>query len=547
MMRVTPPSVQWKCFAGGFVLLAVLFTASCSHRETQVTQATREKILLVGNRSEPSDLDPHTISGVPEKNIVGTLFEGLTRTDPATLEPRPGVAERWDVSADALTYTFHLRADAKWSDGKTVTAQDFLVSFKRVLSPALAADSADEMYPVVNAEAYHKGTLKDFNQVGFRAIDERTFEMRLRHPAGFLLKSMATRIWYPVPVHAIEKFAPLTQRGSAWTRPGNLVGNGPFVLHTWEPNRFVEVRRSPTYWNRATVLLNGVRFIPLEGESAEEAAFRAGQLHITGSVPTTKLDVYRKNAPELLRIHPYSGVYYYSFNVTKPPFNDVRLRRALAMAVDRESIVKNITRAGETPAYHFTIEGIDGYVSHARTRLDFDAARKLLAEAGYPRGQGLPPIRLLFNTAENHRAIAEAVQQTWKRELGIELKLENQEWRVYLESMKQKDYDISRAGLIMEPYDPSQFLKVFASPTGFNRTGWSDPDFSRLYEEVMNTANREQREVLMQRMEQILTDAMPILPIYYYTNQYLIDPSVHGMVENLLANVPYEQMWVGSK
>jgi oligopeptide transport system substrate-binding protein len=396
----------------------------------------------------------------------------------------------------------------------------------------------------VNAEDYHKGTLKDFAQVGFRAVNDRTLEVRLRHPAGFLLKTMASRSWFPVPLHVLEKFGSPTKPGNPWTRPGNLVSNGPFVLHEWQPNRHVEVRVNPTYWNAASVRLNGVRFIPLENHSAEEAAFRAGQLHKTEAVPLAKIDAYRKEAPDKLHIHPYSGVYYYNFNVTKPPFNDVRLRRALAMAVDRVSIVNHITRAGETPAYHFTIEGIDGYVSRARTRLDFDAARRLLAEAGFPGGRGLPPVTLLYNTAENHRAIAESLQQTWRRELGIELKLENQEWRVYLANMQQKAYEICRAGLIMEPYDPSQFLQVFTTDSGFNRTGWSDAEYDRLYNEVMHTVDREKRLELMQRMEQILTDAMPILPVYYYTEQYLMLPSVRGWSNNLLALGPFERVWL---
>jgi oligopeptide transport system substrate-binding protein len=526
------------------ILMLALLAAGCGRRETQVEMATRQQLMLVGNGAEPSDLDPQTITGVPEANIVYTLFEGLTRTDPTTLEARPGVAERWDVSGDAKTYTFHLRADAKWSDGKALTAHDFISSFRRMLAPELASDNADQMYPVVNAEGYHKGTLKDFSQVGFRAIDDRTLEVRLRHPAGYLLKTMASRVWFPVPMHVLEKFGPVLKPGSPWTRAGNLVCNGPFVLHEWQPNRHVEVRRSPTYWNRATVRLSGVRFVPMENQSAEEAAFRAGQLHLTMSVPLTKLDVYRREAPEQLKIHPYSGVYYYNFNVTRPPFDDVRLRQALAMSVDRETIVKRITRAGETPAYHFTIEGIDGYVSRARTRLDFEAARKLLAEAGFPAGRGLPPVTLLYNTSENHRAIAEAVQQTWKTELGLDVRLENQEWRVYLDSMQQKAFQICRAGVIMEPYDPSQFLQVFNKDSGFNRTGWSDPEYDKLYGQVMQTADRPQRLELMQRMEKILTDAMPILPVYYYTKSYLMHPSVRGSAENLMARIPYERIWL---
>lgn len=527
-----------------FVLLGVLWLAGCSKRETLVDRATRDGIMLVGNGAEPSDLDPQTITGIPERNITAAMFEGLTRSDPTTLEARPGAAERWDISADGLIYTFHLRAGLQWSDGVPLTAKDFYASFRRLLSPQLASDNADQLYLIVNAEAYHKGTLKDFSQVGLRVIDDRTLELRLRYPAPFLLKTMAARSWYPVPMHVIEKHGDPLLPGNQWTRAGNHVGNGPFVLKAWESNSFVELARSPTYWNRATVKLNGIRFIPIENQPAEEAAFRSGQLHKTERVPLAKIAVYRREAPEKLHIHPFSGVYYFNFNVKEAPFTDVRVRRALAMAVDRESLVRNVTLAGETPAYHFTPEGLGGYTSRARTKLDFDEARRLLAEAGYPGGKGLPPITLLYNTAENHRAIAEALQQTWKRELGIELKLENQEWKVYLSNMQHGFYQLCRAGLIMEPYDPTQFLRVFTKDSGFNRTNWSDPEYDRLYEEIMQSNDPVKRLEMMQRMEEILTDAMPILPVYYYTNQYLMDPRVKGWEDNLLALGPFEQVWL---
>lgn len=535
-----------RAVAVAVLLLAGGLTAGCGGGKggTQVEQATRENIMLVGNGAEPSDIDPQTITGIPERNITVTLFEGLTRVDPTTLDPLPGVAERWTVSPDGLTYTFYLRADAKWSDDRPLTTQDFLNSFRRILTPELGSDNADEMYPVVNAEQYHKGQLKDFAQVGFKAIDDRTLEVKLKHPASFLLKTMASRSWYPVPFHVLEKFGTPTKPGNQWTRPGNIVGNGPFVLKEWRPNQYVEVRRSPTYWNRASVKLEGVRFFPIESQVSEEAAFRAGQIHKTEAVPLNKIDVYRRDEPEKLHINPYSGVYYYVINITKPPFTDVRVRRALAMAIDRESIVKNVTRADQKPAYHFSIEGIDGYVSRARTKLDYDEARRLLTEAGFPGGKGVPPITLLYNTAENHRIIAEAVQQVWKRELGIDIRLENQEWRVFLDSLSQKNYQIGRRGLIMEPYDPSQFLKVFISSSGFNDTGWTDPEYDRLYEQVMNTVDRNQRNELMQKMEQILTDAMPVIPIYYYTNQYLLLPSVQGWSDNLLSLAPYDRAFL---
>jgi len=524
--------------------LLALFSAGCGQRETLVQKATREGIMIVGNGAEPSDLDPQTITGIPERNVTATLFEGLTRNDPKTLEAKPGVAKSWDVSDDGLIYTFHLREDAMWSDGKPVTAQDFYVSFRRLLSAQLGSDNADQLYLVAGAEEYHKGTLTDFSRVGFRVIDDHTLEVRLKYPAPFLLKTMGSRAWYPVPMHVLEKFGNPLLPGNAWTRPGNIVSNGPFKLKEWRPNSYIEVERNPLYWNRDAVKLNGVRFVPMENQPAEEAAFRAGQLHKTERVPLTKIPVYQREAPEKIHIHPFSGVYYFNFNVNRAPFDDVRVRRALAMAVDRVSLVSKVTLAGEIPAYHFTPEGIGGYVARARTKLDFDEARRLLAEAGYPGGKGMPPITLLYNTAENHRVIAEAIQQTWKHELGIDIKLENQEWKVYLDNMQHEFYQICRAGLIMEPYDPTQFLRVFTSDSGFNRTGWKNEEYDRLYNEVMHSNDEEERMEKMQRMEEILTDEMPILPIYYYTNQYLMDPSVKGWENNLLSLGPFEQVWL---
>ena len=542
-MKMLPFSPGGRLLAGA-AIATLLLTSGCGQRETQIQIAAKQGIMIVGNGAEPSDLDPQTITGIPERNITAAMFEGLTRNDPETLEALPGQAKSWAVTPDGLTYTFHLREGLVWSDGTPLTANDFYLSFRRLLSASLGSDNSDQLYDVLNAEAYHKGRDKDFSKVGFRVIDDLTLEIRLEHPASYLLKTLGSRTWVPVPLHVLEKFGDPLLPGSPWTRPGNLVCNGPFMLKEWKPNSYIEVERNPRYWNKATVKLHGIRFIPLENQPAEEAAFRSGQLHKTERVPLTKIAVYRRDNPEKLHIHPYSGVYYFSFNVNKAPFTDVRIRRALAMAVDRESLVRNVTLAGEIPAYHFTPEGISGYVSKARTKFDLDEARRLLAEAGYPGGKGLPPITLLYNTAENHRIIAEAIQQSWKIELGVDLRLENQEWKVYLDNMQQENYQMCRSGLIMDPYDPSQFLRVFTSDNGFNRTGWSDPEYDRLYDEVMNTADDAKRMELMQEMEKILTDAMPILPVYYYTNQYLMYPSVKGWADNLLSLGPFERVWL---
>jgi oligopeptide transport system substrate-binding protein len=523
----------------------VLVLCGCARRETDVQRATRENMLLVNNATEPADLDINLSTGAPEARLHEALFEGLTRLDPGTLEVEPGVAERWDISEDQLVYTFHLRANARWSDGHPVTAHDFLATVRRLLTPALASDRVQEMYYLAGAEDFYHGRIQDFDQVGVKVIDDRTIQYRLRYPKPFFLKSVARPTWCPIPRHVIERLNGMARRDSGWTRPENFVSNGPFVLKEWRPRQFLSVERSPTYWNRDTVRLSAVRYYPIESQTADELAFRAGQLHKTHVLPANKVEVWRREDPALLRSVPRSGTYFYAFNVTKPPFNDVRVRRALALTVDRELLTKHILGTGELPAYHFIVDGTGGsYVSKTNLPYDPPAARRLLAEAGFPEGRGFPQVAVLYNTTERHRTIAEAVQQMWRKELGIDISLRNEEWGVYLQSMDTKNFDIVRTGLLLEPYDPWMFLETYTTGFGFNRTGWSNAEYDRLVEALEAAADPVERESLAQQAEALLMQEVPIVPFHFYRENYLVHRDVQNWEDSLLEISAVGQAWL---
>jgi oligopeptide transport system substrate-binding protein len=533
-----------RCLQAGFVaatLLAVLFSSGCGRRMTRIEAGNRDQILHRGNGAEPQDIDPQVVTGTVEDHIItGGLFEGLLSEDPKDLHPIPGVAERWDVSDDGKTYTFHLRSNAKWSNGQPVTAQDFVRSYQRMLMPSLGAEYAYMLYVMVNAEAYNKGELKDFSKVGVKAIDDRTLQIQLNSPTPYFLSLVNHYSWFPVPVSVIERYGPIDQRGNRWTRPGNFVGNGPFNLAKWKINDVLIIKKSPTYWDAANVKLKEVRFYPIESYETEERAFRSGQLHMTYEAPLSKIDAYKRDHPELLRIDPFLGTYIYRFNTTKPPLNDVRVRRALGMAIDRVAIATQIRRAGETPAYSFTPPDTAGYTCRAKFPYDVEQARKLLAEAGYPDGKGFPKLTIMFNTLESHRTIAEAVQQMLKKNLNIDVELENQEWKVYIDSQRTLNYQIGRYAWIGDYVDPNSFLDMFVTGGGNNQTGWSNKDYDRYIAEAASTADPQKRFEAFQKAEAILLEEAPMVPIYHYTHPYFLQTNVQGWYPTLIDHHPYK-------
>ena len=503
-------------------------------------------IINVGNGAEPEGLDPHIVTGIPEHHIISTLFEGLVRMDPSGLSPTPGVAESWDVSDDGLRYTFRLRADAKWSDGSPLTSKDFAYAWRRMLTPSLGAEYAYMLYPMKNAQAYNEGTLTDFSQVGCEFPDDQTVIVELDNPTPYFLQLHGHYSWFPVQQKNVESTGAMDDRSGRWTRPGNLVGNGPYVLTRWAPNSVIEVRPNEHYWDTASVKNAGVNFYPINQELTEERMFRAGELHITENVPQSKVPEYLANTPELIRTDPWIGSYFYRVNTTRPALRDKRVRQALAMTIDREVICTRIMKAGETPAPFLTPPNVAGYTSESKIPYDVERARELLAEAGYPNGQGFPTINILYNTLDRHQTIAEAIQQMWKNSLGINVTLTNQEWKVYLSSTsnEQMDFDLARAGWIGDVVDAMNFLECFTTGNGNNRTGWSNAEYDRLVDESRQQNDIEKRHALYQQAEAIIVDEVPILPIFHYTRSFLIQKNVRGFPPNILAYYSYHHVWL---
>ena len=488
------------------------------------------------------DLDPHIVNGVSSFNVLSALLEGLVAEDPHDLHPVPGVAETWEISPDEKVYTFHLRRNARWSNGEPVLAGDFIDSYHRILSPALGSDVAYMLYPVANAEAFNTGKITDFSQVGFRKLDDWTLEITLASSTPYFLSLLSHYSWFPVHLPTIQKYGPAFERGSRWTRPGRFVGNGPFTLEEWRLNDRIRVQKSATYWDANTVSLNAIVFHTIDSNDVEERAFRSGQLHVTDSIPVNRIDRYRREHPELLRVDPYLGTYFFRVNVTKPALNNRLVRRALAMAIDRRAIVENVWRGGQLPAGCFTPPNTAGYTCEASIPYDTDGARKLLAEAGYPEARGLPPIEILFNSSENHKLTAEAIQQMWRKELKVNSALVNQEEKVYFDSRRQMNYQIIRSTWIGDYNDPNSFLNIWTTGGGNNQTGWSNAEYDRLIAEAEKTAEQAARYAAFQKAEAILLDQAPILPVYFYTHGFLLRPSVKGWFPTILDHHPYKHV-----
>ncbi len=498
-----------------------------------------KKILNYGNGAEPSDLDFQIVTGVPEHRLALTFFEGLVSEDPQ-LNVIPGVAEKWEISSDGLVYTFHLRADARWSNGDPVTADDFVQSYRRMITPALAAEYSYMLWLVVGAEDYNKGKLADFAQTGFKAPDPRTLQLTLRQAAPFLLHAMNHYAWFPLHIPTLKKFGALDRKSTPWTRPENFVGNGPYTLKEWRPNQKIIAVRSPTYWDREKIKIDEIDFFPVELADTEERMFRTGQLHVTNEVPLTKISVYQREQPDSLRIDPYNGIYFYRFNVKRKPFDDVRVRRALTLALDRETLVKKVTLAGEIPAYDFTPPDLAGYVSRYAFQSDLTEAKRLLAEAGYPDGKGFPKVELLYNTLEKHRTIAEALQQMWRKNLGIDLTLYNQEWKVYMDAQHTQNFQLQRAGWIADYVDPHSFFDMWETGGGNNDTNWGNPEYDRLLHTALDTKSTTARYEVYQQMEKILVEEMPVMPIFFYTRARLVSSKLKGFVTTPIDNYPWK-------
>ena len=534
-MRRLPPPRRATLVLTGLCLL--LGGAGCQKCETPVEAGNRTQTLQIGNASEPRDLDPHTAVSTTEANILLALFEGLVNYAPDGKSVVPGQAERWDLSPDGKTYTFHLRPGLKWSNGDPLTSADFLYSFRRLLEPALGAELAIYGDWVVGGKDYREGRTHDPASLGFRAPDPLTFVVELTNRSPFMLSLLAQNPFYPVHRATIEKFNAYTRREANWTRPGSLVSNGPFQLAEWKINDAVTVKKNPAYWDAANVKLAGAQFHPIDNVDTEERAFRSGLLHVTRGVPAVKLDPYRQSHSPLLRADPLVGTKYVDFSVTRAPFNDGRVRQAFALAVDREALVRDVMRDGSRVADTLSVPGSGvGATYSARTRLAYDPekARGLLAAAGFPKGAGFPVERMTFTAAHpGEQALVEALQAMWQKELGVRVEVVNVEEKVWLNTMRTKEYE-----LLMDSWsginDPVDLLQLFLSTSANNSSGWASADYDREFAAAGTAGSDAERDTHLQALDKRLVDELPMIPLYHQNQNYLVQPSVQGWTENML-------------
>jgi oligopeptide transport system substrate-binding protein len=539
-MRI--PSLARPAFVISAALASALLGSACRPRETPVEAARATRTLLLGNGAEPGDLDPQLATAFTEFNIIIALGEGLTAINETNGEPVPAAAAGWDVSADGLRYTFHLRPEARWSNGEPLTAADFLFSFERILRPALASEYAYMLFPIRGAEAFNTGKSADFGTVGVSAPDPRTLVIELASPTPYLLAVAAHQAWFPVHPPTILKAGKIDQRGTGWTRPENYVGNGPYRLAVWAPNDRIEVVRQPHHYSDSATGPRRVIFFPTDNIPADEAAYRAGQRHATYDLLPDRIAGYRAEKPSPLRVDPLLETYYLRFNVTRPPLADVRVRRALALAMDREAIAASVLQGSRVAAFHYTPPGTGGYQCEARQPHDAAAARDLLAAAGFPGGKGFPRLELLLNTDAINTTILSAVQAMWKRELGIEVTLVAQDFRVYLDTMKGLRYDIARARWIGDYNDPNTYLDMFLTGGGNNQTGWSSAAYDALIAQAAATADPAARHAVFQQAEKLLLDEAPIAPIFFGARTHLLHPDVGNWHPSLLGVRRYQTL-----
>jgi len=494
--------------------------------------AQAETVLRVANFGEPDTLDPHNLSGVWENRIVGDMFAGLL-TENAEGQPVAGAAESWTVSDDGLVYTFKIR-DHTWSDGTPVTAHDFVFSLQRILNPDRAAKYASILYPIKNAEAVNSGKLADVTQIGARAIDDKTLEIRLENPTPYFLEQLTHYTAWPVPKHVVEK------HGNDWVKKEYIVTNGPYMLDEYIPNTHVKLVKNPKFYDAANVSIDRVVFYPQEDRAAAIKRYRADEVDVLTDFPSDQIKWLRENlTADEVRIAPYLGIYYYVINNTRPPFTDVRVRQALSMAIDRETIMDKVMGTGELPAYSFVPPGAGNYeepayVSWKSMTQDQRVvkAKALLAEAGYGPDKPLNFV-LRYNTSENHKRIAVAIAAMWKKELGVGAELFNAEVKVHYDELNSNNFDVARAGWIADYNDAQNFLYLLETRTGVQNYGrFSNAEFDKLMEEASRTVDLKKRAGLMHDAEAIAMQEQPVIPIYYYVSKSIVSPKVKGWADN---------------
>ncbi|QAY67698.1 peptide ABC transporter substrate-binding protein [Paenibacillus protaetiae] len=542
-----------KKFAFTLVSVILIFSViatACGSKDSGSGGSKTEFRMNIG--SEPPSLDPAQVQDNVSSTVVNGLFEGLTRKD-ADGKVVPGVAESWDVSEDGLTYTFHLR-DSKWSNGDPVTAGDFEYAWKRALDPNLKPQPsayAYQLYYLKGAEDYNLNG-GSVDNVGVKATDDKTLVVTLNAPTPYFDSLVGFYTYYPVH--------PSVKDNEAWAADAKtIIGNGPFKMGDWQKNNSISIVKNDNYYAADEIKFTKVTFSEVLDSATELSMYETDQLDWAGkpvgSIPTDQLETLKQTHKDELTISPSANLYYYLFNTTVKPFDNVKIRKALTLAINRQDIVDNVTKEGQVPAYGLVPPGINIGDEEYRSKVsgdffkeDVEEAKKLLAEGLQEEGLSkMPTIKLAYNTNDAHKKIAEALAEMWRTNLGVDTSIENQEWGVFLDNRNSLNYEVARGGWGADYNDPMTFIDLFTSKSGNNNTGFANPEYDALVKKAYSTADQAVRLQAMSDAEKILMDEMPIAPVYYYTNVYMVKPGFKGITMDYKGDIDYSRGYYEGK
>ncbi|MDR0136805.1 peptide ABC transporter substrate-binding protein [Metabacillus idriensis] len=536
-----------KWMAMFLTALLVFVLAACTANEsagkdTGKDEKEKEKILHLNNGAEPTSFDPVIGFDAVSWNALNNLMEGLTRLG-KDHEPEAATAEKWDVSEDGKTYTFHIRENAKWSNGDDLTADDFVFAWKRLLNPETGSGAAFLGYFIEGGEAYNSGT-GSADDVKVKAVDKKTFEVTLISPQAYFLSVIANPAFFPVN----EKVA--TETPDWFAEADTFVGNGPFSLESWEHDKEFMMKKNDQYWDAKNVKLDGVHWAIVEDTNTEYQLYQTGELD-TSDVPADLAESLFEEGKA--NVEEQAGDYFYRMNVTLEPFQNVNIRKAFAMAVDQKQIVDFVTKNQETAAYGFVSPGFKDpsgkdfrEVSGDLVKTDAAKAKALLEkgmkEEGYDK---LPEVTLTYSTDDTHKKIAEALQQMFKENLGVDVKLANLEANVFATDQKALKFQLSRSSFLADYADPVNFLENFQTGHSMNRTGWTNAEYDQLIKDSKNESDEAKRFEMLYKAEKILFEEAPIIPIHFYNQVYLQNEDVSGIVRHPVGYL--ELKWADKK
>lgn len=512
------------------------------------TETPKEQVFRFNLHSNPPTLDPGQAQDNVSFAVLNGLFEGLTRANEKG-EALPGTAEKWDISPDGTKYTFHLRKDAKWSNGDPVTAEDFEFSWKRVLNPKLepAPPYAYQLYYIKGAEAYNTGKNADPNSVAVKAVDANTLEVELEHSTPYFLSLLSFQTFFPV--HSSVKDNP------KWASDAStIISNGPFKISEWKQQNSLEMVKNENYYAKDEIKFTKVQMSMVDDSGSELNMYETDQLDFagmpTGRVPNEQIPILKETKPNELEIKGIASSYYYLFNNKQKPFNNVNIRKALAMAIDRKLIVDKVTLGGQLPAFGIVPPGIAGEKDEYRTEHKDDYFKENIEEAKSLLQKGLselglsemPEFTLTYNTDESHKKVAEAVADMWSKNLGIKVKIENQEFGVFLKNRTALNYQMARSGWGTDYNDPMSFIDLYMTGSGNNDIGYSNPEYDKLVHDAKQSMDNKERMELMAKAERIMIEQdQAILPLYYYTNVALKKPNLKNVFIDYQGMINYSR------